>query len=124
MIAGLGDIIKAKEIAGRDKTSTRFPELRLLRGEYHARPLLLVLNLPLVGVWVQVLRIPRPYLYAGILLFAASGGYSLNGVTADLVILFVAALLGWTMRRFGYPIAPLVVGLILGPIAEEQLRPR
>lgn len=94
----------------------------LIASLYIGNLLLLVLNLPLVGVWVQVLRIPRPYLYAGILLFAALGGYSLNGVTADLVILFVVGLLGWAMRRFGYPIAPLVVGLILGPIAEEQFR--
>lgn len=94
----------------------------LIASLYIGNILLLVLNLPLVGLWVRVLQIPRPYLYAGILMFAALGAYALNGLTNDLIILFVIGLLGWAMRRFGYPIAPLVVGLILGPIAEEQLR--
>lgn len=71
----------------------------LIASLYIGNLLLLVLNLPLVGVWVQVLRIPRPYLYAGILLFAALGGYFLNGVTADLITLFAVGLLGWAMRR-------------------------
>jgi len=94
----------------------------LIASLYVGNVLLLVLNLPLVGLWVRLLRIPRPYLYAGIMLFAALGAYSLNGVRADLVLLLVIGLLGFAMRRFGYPIAPLIIGLILGPIAEEQLR--
>jgi putative tricarboxylic transport membrane protein len=79
-------------------------------------------NRPPVGMWVKLLQIPRPYLYAGILTFAALGSYSVGASTTDLVLLFLLGVLGWTMRRFGYPIAPAVVGLILGPIAEEQLR--
>ncbi|MFP5335258.1 MAG: tripartite tricarboxylate transporter permease, partial [Actinomycetes bacterium] len=94
----------------------------LIASLYIGNVLLLVLNLPLVGMWVKLLQIPRPYLYAGILLFAALGSYSVSASTADMVLLFVLGLLGWAMRRFGYPIAPAVVGLILGPIAEEQLR--
>jgi putative tricarboxylic transport membrane protein len=73
-------------------------------------------------MWVRLLRIPRPYLYAGILMFAALGGYALNGVTTDLWVLLGVGILGYVMRRFGYPIAPAVIGLILGPIAEEHLR--
>ncbi len=84
--------------------------------------LLLVLNLPLVGIWVKLLQIPRPYLYAGILTFAALGSYSIGASTTDLVMLFALGLIGWAMRVFGFPIAPAVIGLILGPIAEEQLR--
>jgi putative tricarboxylic transport membrane protein len=84
--------------------------------------LLLVLNLPLVGLWVKVLQIPRHYLYAGIMTFAALGAYAINGVRDDLVLLLAIGVLGFAMRRFGYPIAPAVIGLILGPIAEEQLR--
>jgi Uncharacterized protein conserved in bacteria len=71
---------------------------------------------------VKVLQIPRHYLYAGIMLFAALGAYAINGVRADLTLLFAIGVLGYVMRRFGYPIAPAIIGLILGPIAEEQLR--
>ncbi|MFI7443632.1 tripartite tricarboxylate transporter permease [Nonomuraea indica] len=84
--------------------------------------MLLVLNLPLAPLWARVLRVPRPYLYAGIILFAALGVYALNGTAVDLVVLFVLGLLGFAMRRFGLPIAPAVIGMILGPMAEVQLR--
>ncbi|KGH45477.1 tripartite tricarboxylate transporter TctA [Modestobacter caceresii] len=94
----------------------------LIASLYIGNVLLLVLNLPLVGIWVKLLQIPRPYLYAGILTFAALGSYSVGASTEDLVLLFLLGLLGWAMRNFGFPIAPAVVGLILGPIAEEQLR--
>ncbi|GAA0921581.1 tripartite tricarboxylate transporter permease [Nonomuraea longicatena] len=84
--------------------------------------MLLVLNLPLAPLWAKVLHVPRPYLYAGIVMFAALGVYALNGSTVDLVVLFVLGLLGWAMRRFGLPVAPAVIGMILGPMAEIQLR--
>jgi putative tricarboxylic transport membrane protein len=84
--------------------------------------MLLVLNLPLVGVWVKLLRIPRPYLYAGILMFASLGSYAVNADPLDLVLLLVIGLLGFFMRRYGWPVAPAVIGLILGPIAETNLR--
>ena len=94
----------------------------LIASLYIGNVMLLVLNLPLARVWVKLLQIPRPYLYAGILTFAALGSYAVNASTGDLVLLGVLGLVGWAMRRFGYPIAPLVIGLILGPIGEEQLR--
>jgi putative tricarboxylic transport membrane protein len=94
----------------------------LIASLYVGNVLLLVLNLPLVGLWVKVLQIPRHYLYAGIMTFAALGAYAINGVRDDLVLLLAIGVLGFAMRRFGYPIAPAVIGLILGPIAEEQLR--
>ncbi|NUR89622.1 MAG: tripartite tricarboxylate transporter permease, partial [Nonomuraea sp.] len=84
--------------------------------------MLLVLNLPLAPLWAKVLRIPRPYLYAGIVLFAALGVYALNGSLVDLWVLFLLGLLGFAMRRFGLPVAPAVIGMILGPMAEIQLR--
>ncbi|MGN9839057.1 tripartite tricarboxylate transporter permease [Nonomuraea sp. H19] len=84
--------------------------------------MLLVLNLPLAPLWARVLRIPRPYLYAGIVLFAALGVYALNGSVVDLYVLYLLGLLGFAMRRFGLPVAPAVIGLILGPMAEIQLR--
>lgn len=84
--------------------------------------MLLVLNLPLVGVWVKLLKIPRPYLYAGILMFASLGSYAINADPLDLVLLLILGLLGFAMRRFGWPVAPAVIGLILGPVAETNLR--
>ncbi|MBY8852728.1 tripartite tricarboxylate transporter permease, partial [Saccharothrix sp. MB29] len=94
----------------------------LIASLYIGNVMLLVLNLPLVKIWVKVLQIPRPYLYAGILLFAALGTYAVNFVVDDLVVLLIIGLVGFFMRRHGYPVAPLVVGLILGPMAEEQVR--
>lgn len=94
----------------------------LIASLYIGNVILLVLNLPLVGIWVKLLQIPRPYLYAGILTFAAFGAYAVNFSIVDVLILVVIGLLGFFMRRFGYPIAPLVVGMILGPMAEAQLR--
>ncbi|GAA2826839.1 putative tricarboxylic transport membrane protein [Aminobacter aminovorans] len=87
-----------------------------------ANLMLLVLNLPLVGVWVRLLNIPLPWLYSGILLFATLGTIGANPSTFELGLLLVFGLLGYGLRRFGYPIAPVVVGLILGPLAEQQLR--
>lgn len=94
----------------------------LIASLYIGNVMLLVLNLPLVGIWVKILQIPRPYLYAGILTFAALGAFATNFTPADVFLLLVMGLLGFVMRRYGYPVAPLVVGLILGPMFERQLR--
>ena len=83
---------------------------------------LVVINLPLVGLWVKLLVIPRPWLYAGILVFATLGAYTLNNNVVDLVILWIIGLLGFGMRVLDVPVAPCVVGLILGPLAEQQFR--
>ncbi|SDH78020.1 putative tricarboxylic transport membrane protein [Sinosporangium album] len=84
--------------------------------------MLLILNLPLAPVWAKVLSIPRPYLYAGIVFFAALGVYALQNSWVDLIVLYVLGMLGYAMRRFGLPVAPAVIGMILGPMAEVQLR--
>jgi putative tricarboxylic transport membrane protein len=84
--------------------------------------LLLALNLPLAPLWAKLLRIPRPYLYAGILFFASLGVYSVKTRAFDLVLLFLLGLLGFLMRRYGLPVLPLIIGVILGPRAELQLR--
>ena len=94
----------------------------LVASLYLGNVILIILNLPLVGMWVKLLQIPRPYLYAGILLFAAFGAYALNFAVVDILILAVIGVLGYFMRRYGYPVAPLVVGMILGPMGEEYLR--
>ena len=100
------------------------PELvwGLIASLYIGNTMLLVLNLPLVGLWVRLLFIPRPLLYAGILLFAVLGTYSLNNSVIDLVILLIIGVVGFLMRRYGFPVAPAVVGMILGPLAEQQFR--
>ena len=94
----------------------------LIASLFIANVMLLVLNLPLVGLWVRVLSIPRPWLYAGILVFATLGTLGANPSLVELGMLLVFGLLGFGLRVFGYPIAPVVVGLILGPLAEQQLR--
>jgi putative tricarboxylic transport membrane protein len=87
-----------------------------------ANLMLLVLNLPLIGLWVRLLSVPRPWLYAGILVFSTLGTIGANPSPVELGMLLAFGLLGFGLRRYGYPIAPVVVGLILGPLAEQQLR--
>jgi putative tricarboxylic transport membrane protein len=94
----------------------------LIASLYIGNVLLLILNLPLVGIWVKVLAIPRPLLYGGILVFATLGAYSLHQSVVDLAILYVFGLIGFVMRRWDIPVAPAVIGLILGPLAETQFR--
>jgi putative tricarboxylic transport membrane protein len=84
--------------------------------------LLLVLNLPLAPVWAKLLRIPRPYLYAGILFFASVGAYAVNADIFDLLVMFVIGVLGFVMRRYGLPVLPAIIAVILGPAAEQQMR--
>ena len=94
----------------------------LIASLFIANVMLLVLNLPLVGLWVKLLAIPQPWLYAGILVFATMGTIAANPSPVELIMLAVFGVLGFLMRRFDFPIAPVVVGLILGPVAESQLR--
>lgn len=84
--------------------------------------MLLVLNLPLIAVWVQLLRIPAPQLYAGILVFATIGTYGITQSWVDLVLLYVIGALGYLMRRFDFPTGPVIIGMILGPLAEQSFR--
>jgi putative tricarboxylic transport membrane protein len=94
----------------------------LIASLYIGNVMLLILNLPLVGLWVKLLKIPKHHLYAGILIFATVGVYGMRQSSFDLLLLYVVGLLGVLMRRFDFPTAPVVVGMILGPLAEAQLR--
>jgi len=94
----------------------------LIASLYIGNVMLLVLNLPMVGLWVKLLKIPKPQLYAGILIFATVGAYGMRQSAFDLFLLYAIGLLGVAMRRFDFPTAPVVVGMILGPLAEAQLR--
>jgi len=84
--------------------------------------MLLVLNLPLVGLWVQFLKVPRPLLYGGIVLLATMGAYALRQSWFDLMLLYIIGVLGFLMRRYDFPVVPLIVGLIVGPMAEKHFR--
>ena len=81
----------------------------LIASLYIGNLMLLVLNLPMVGLWVKLLKIPRPQLYAGILIFATVGAYGMRQSTFDLFLLYAIGLLGVLMRRFDFPTAPVVV---------------
>ena len=94
----------------------------LIASLFIGNTLLLVMNLPLVRVWVQLLKIPRPYLFAGISCFALLGAYALNGSIFDLQVAIAIGIVGFLFRRFGMPITPLILGLILGPNLELQFR--
>ena len=94
----------------------------LIASMYVGNVMLLILNLPLVGIWVKLLEIPRPLLYAGILIFATLGAYGLRNSWFDLALLYGIGVVGFLMRRYDIPVAPVLVGMILGPLAEQQLR--
>jgi len=94
----------------------------LIASMYIGNVMLLVLNLPLVGLWVKLLKIPKPALYAGILIFATVGVYGMRQSAFDLFLLYAIGLMGVMMRRFDFPTAPVIVGMILGPMAEAQFR--
>jgi putative tricarboxylic transport membrane protein len=94
----------------------------LIASLYIGNVMLLILNLPLVGLWVKLLKIPKSYLYAGILIFATVGVYGMRQSAFDLFLMYAIGLLGVVMRRFSFPTAPVIVGMILGPLAEAQMR--
>jgi putative tricarboxylic transport membrane protein len=94
----------------------------LIASLYIGNVMLLVLNLPLVRLWVKLLEIPRSVLYAGILVFATLGVYSASRSVVDVVIMYAIGVVGFFMRRYDLPIAPAILAVILGPLAEKQFR--
>ncbi|HXS80869.1 MAG TPA: tripartite tricarboxylate transporter permease, partial [Gammaproteobacteria bacterium] len=84
--------------------------------------MLLVLNLPLVGIWARVMLLPRPLLFGVVLVLASLGVYSLNRSALDVGLLYAVGALGLTMRVLDVPLVPAVLGLVLGPMAEQQFR--
>ena len=94
----------------------------LIASLYIGNVMLLLLNLPLVGLWVRLLTIPRRLLHGGILALASLGAYSVNRSTFDVAIMYVIGGAGLAMRRWSMPLAPAIIGLILGPLAEQQFR--
>ncbi len=100
------------------------PELvwGLIASLYIGNVMLLVLNLPLVGLWAKMLTIPTPLLYGGILVFATIGTYGISQSPIDLFLLYAVGALSYLMRRFDFPTAPVIIGMILGPLAEQEFR--
>ena len=94
----------------------------LIASLYIGNVMLLVLNLPLAGVWARVMLVPRPLLFGGILVLASLGAYSLNSSLLDVVLLFATGVVGCVMRAHDVPLVPAVLGLVLGPLAELQFR--
>jgi putative tricarboxylic transport membrane protein len=94
----------------------------LIASLYVGNVMLLALNLPLVRLWVKVLEIPRELLTAAILVFATLGVYSVSGSVTEVLVMYVIGILGFFMRRFDFPVAPVILGVILGPLMEAQFR--
>jgi TctA family transporter len=84
--------------------------------------MLLVLNIPLIGIWVRLLQIPYHYLYPAILCLICIGVYSINNSVFDIGMVFLIGIIGYGMRVLGFEPAPLLIGFVLGPMLEENLR--
>jgi putative tricarboxylic transport membrane protein len=89
---------------------------------YIGNGMLLILNLPLIPMWVQVLKVPYRILFPLILLFCIVGTYSLNNSTFDVALMMIFGLLGYLFRKFEYEPAPLILAFVLGPMFEMNLR--
>jgi putative tricarboxylic transport membrane protein len=94
----------------------------LIASLYVGNVMLLVLNLPLIRVWVRILEVPRPLLTTGIMAFGVLGAYTLSNSTTEVLIMLALGALGFLLRRGDLPIAPVILGVILGPLMESQFR--
>src|SRR5206468_6244794 len=89
---------------------------------YVGNVMLLALNLPLVGVFVNLLRIPYAYLYPLIIMFCVIGVYEVNHSIVDVWIMLIMGVVGYGLKKFGFDPAPLVLGLVISPLFEMSLR--
>lgn len=103
---------------------TRHPDLfwGLVMSFWIGNILLVVLHLPLIGVWVRILQVPYRYLYPSMLFFICIGVYSVNNSAFDIILVLLFGVLGFAMLRFDLPAAPLLLGVVLSPILENNLR--
>jgi putative tricarboxylic transport membrane protein len=84
--------------------------------------MLLILNLPLVGLWAKILEIPYQYICVGTLIFCLIGSYSINSSLFDVWVMLIFGIIGFVLRKLDFPLAPAILGLILGPQLEKSLR--
>jgi putative tricarboxylic transport membrane protein len=89
---------------------------------YIGNAMLLVLNMPLIGLWVQLLKVPYKILFPMILLFCVIGAYSVSNQVFDVYLMLGFGVLGWLMKKYGFEPAPLVLAFVLGPMLENNLR--
>lgn len=103
---------------------TKQPELfwGMIASMWLGNLMLLVINLPLVGLWVRLLRVPYRMLYPAILIFCCIGVYSINNAPADVVMTAAFALIGYWLMKHDFEPAPMLLGFVLGPLMEENLR--
>ena len=94
----------------------------LIASMYVGNVMLIALNLPLIGLWIKILKIPYPILFPLILMFCLVGAYSLNNSVTEVLIMCVCGIVGYLLRKFGYEAAPLILGLVLGIRLETSLR--
>jgi putative tricarboxylic transport membrane protein len=84
--------------------------------------ILVMINIPFASVWAKLLSIPKHYLYAGITVFSMLGVYAVSSAILDLWLLIAIGFIGFLMRRYNIPLAPVLIAVILGPMAETELR--
>ncbi len=103
---------------------TTHPEIfwGLIVSMYIGNAMLLVMNVPMIGVWVSLLRIPNHIFLPLILLMAVIGAYSVRNSMIDVYVLLFLGVLGYVLRKFRFQLAPMVIGLVLGPLIEKHLR--
>ncbi len=103
---------------------TQHPEIfwGVIASMYMGNVILLILNLPLIPMWVQVLRIPDKILYPLIVLFCLLGAYSINNSVFDMAVMVLFGVIGYLLNKFDYEPAPLILGFVLGPMFEVNLR--
>jgi len=89
---------------------------------YIGNVMLVVLNLPLIGIWVKILKVPYSILYVLIVMFCQIGAYSINSNAMDVLVVNIFGLLGFLLKRYEFEGAPLILGLVLGPLLEKSLR--
>src|SRR4030042_39056 len=94
----------------------------LVASLYAGNVMLLVLNLPLIGLWVKILKVPYHFLFSLILLLCIIGSYITNNNPYDVIIMVTFGLIGYLMKKFDYEAAPLVLALVLGPMMEKAFR--
>ncbi len=83
---------------------------------------LVVLNLPLIGLWIRLLLIPYNWMYPAIIVFVCIGAYSVRYVAFDVIVVMAFGALGYLLRVFALPAAPLLLGFVLGPLVEQNFR--
>jgi putative tricarboxylic transport membrane protein len=89
---------------------------------YIGNVMLLFLNLPLIGIWVKILKIPYSILFPLILLFCVIGAYSINNTVHEVIIMILFGIIGYLMKKFNYEGVPLIMAMVLSPLMENNLR--